>query len=173
MQTLSVANVKGGAVHRCQHESTSTKTKMTFSVFVPRSAHSSVKAPVLFYLSGLTCNDENFHKAAAWPYAAAHNIALVIPDTSPRGANLPNEGADWQLGLAAGWYIDATEAPWNAHYKMRTYITQELPALVAANFAQLDINRRSIFGHRCVVVITSSSCSCVIFLCPFELIFVP
>lgn len=73
-----------------------------------------------------------------------------MPDTSPRATGIPNEAADWEVGTSAGWYVDATQAPWSAHFKMWSYVTKELPEVVAANFPQIDVSRKSVTGHRCV-----------------------
>jgi S-formylglutathione hydrolase len=120
---------------------------MRFSVYLPPAAQQA-PVPVLYWLSGLTCTDENFvHKAGAQRYAAEHGIALVAPDTSPRGEAVPDdpEGA-WDFGLGAGFYLNATEAPWSGHYRMYDYVSAELPALLAANLP-LDISRSAIAGH--------------------------
>ena len=102
---------------------------------------------ILYFLSGLTCTDENFiTKAGAPRVAAAKGIALVCPDTSPRGANIEGEDESWDFGTGAGFYVDATEEPWSANYKMYTYVTEELPALLAAELP-LDVSNASVTGH--------------------------
>jgi S-formylglutathione hydrolase len=104
------------------------------------------QVPVLYYLSGLTCTAENFTtKAGAQQFAAKYGVAIVAPDTSPRGADVPDEDT-WDFGSGAGFYVDATQAPWAKHYNMYSYVTEELPALIAANFP-IDANRQGIFGH--------------------------
>ena len=118
---------------------------MTFAVFLPaEAAHGPV--PVLWFLSGLTCTHDNaMTKAGAQAWAAEQGIAIVYPDTSPRGDEVPNDDA-FDLGQGAGFYIDATEAPWSEHFKMWTYTAEELPALIVENFA-IDLSRQSIMGH--------------------------
>eukprot|EP00904_Undaria_pinnatifida_P006313 jgi/Undpi1/2811/HiC_scaffold_14.g06188.m1 len=136
----------GGRLLRYVHQSTATKTPMTFTVFLPPQA-SKAPVPVLYYLSGLTCTDENFiQKAGAQRTAALRGVALVAPDTSPRGAGIAGEDEGWDFGTAAGFYVDATEPGWKDHYRMYEYVTQELPGIVAANFA-VDTSRASVFGH--------------------------
>ena len=134
-----------GHHERYSHQSQSTTTEMTFAIYLPPCVEQGQKVPVLYFLSGLTCNDENFStKACAQRYAAEHGVALVMPDTSPRGESVANdEGYD--LGQGAGFYVDATQAPWHEHYRMYSYIVQELPALIEANFPVTE--QRSIFGH--------------------------
>jgi S-formylglutathione hydrolase len=127
------------------HESKECRTEMKFSVFVPPQARKS-PVPVLYYLAGLTCNEETFMiKAGAQRLAAEHGIMLVAPDTSPR-VRLPGDDASWDFGLAAGFYVDATAAPWSAHYRMYSYVTTELPAPISEHFPALA-NAQSIFGH--------------------------
>jgi S-formylglutathione hydrolase len=119
---------------------------MTFSVFVPPQAEHG-KLPVLWYLSGLTCTHANVTDKGEYRAAAArHGVILVAPDTSPRGPNVPDEPDNWQFGCGAGFYLDATEAPYSANYRMYSYITEELPALIAAQFPA-DMDRQGIFGH--------------------------
>jgi S-formylglutathione hydrolase len=105
------------------------------------------RVPVLYYLAGLTCTEETFAiKAGAQRLAAEHGLMLVAPDTSPR-VRLPGDDASWDFGLAAGFYVDATALPWAAHYRMYSYVTRELPELIAARFASADTTRQSIMGH--------------------------
>ncbi|MCG3269415.1 S-formylglutathione hydrolase [Yoonia sp. I 8.24] len=145
MKTISENRCYGGTQGVYSHASTSCNCDMTFAVFLPEeAAHGPV--PVLWFLSGLTCTHENaMTKAGAQAWAAEQGIALIFPDTSPRGTDVPDDEA-YDLGLGAGFYIDATEAPWDQHFKMWTYVAEELPALVAENFA-LDMDRQSICGH--------------------------
>jgi S-formylglutathione hydrolase len=119
---------------------------MRFSVYQPPQAkHHAV--PVLFYLAGLTCNEETFMiKAGAQRFAAQHGIMLVTPDTSPRDTAIAGATADWDFGEGAGFYLDATQAPWQAHFQMETYITQELRNLILANFPA-QAARIGVFGH--------------------------
>lgn len=146
----SSARCFGGVVRKYAHVSRSTKTEMLFSVFLPASAlaeSSPVRAPALYFLSGLTCTEDNFmHKAGAVRAAARHGLALVCPDTSPRGEGVPDDEAGaWDFGLGAGFYVNATEAPWKENYRMYEYVTSELPALVRENLPVSD--RQGVFGH--------------------------
>ena len=135
----------GGRVGFYRHPSATTNCAMRFGVFVPDGAAS--RRPVLYYLAGLTCNEETFLiKAGAQRLAAELGLVLVAPDTSPRDVPLPGDRDSWDFGVAAGFYLDATMAPWSAHYRMESYVTEELPALVAANFP-VDPARTGIFGH--------------------------
>jgi S-formylglutathione hydrolase len=140
--------------HRCfngtvgfyKHEAASTACPMKFSVFTPPQAQSG-RVPVLYYLAGLTCTEETFMiKAGAQRIAAELGIMLVAPDTSPRGVKLPGDTDSWDFGVGAGFYVDATVEPWSRHYRMYTYVTQELRALVEAQFPA-DPARTGIFGH--------------------------
>ncbi|PSN10319.1 S-formylglutathione hydrolase [filamentous cyanobacterium CCT1] len=136
----------GGTVGYYSHPSTTCNCDMRFAVFVPPQAESS-PVPVLFYLSGLTCTEDNFtSKAGAQRYAAEHGLMLVAPDTSPRGEGIPDEADAWDFGTGAGFYVDATQAPWHSHYRMYSYVVEELPALIAENFA-IRADRMGIFGH--------------------------
>ncbi|SFR59308.1 S-formylglutathione hydrolase [Yoonia tamlensis] len=145
MKTISENRCYGGTQGVYSHASDSCNCEMTFGVFMPEeAAHGPV--PVLWFLSGLTCTHENaMTKAGAQAWAAEQGIALIFPDTSPRGADVPDDDA-YDLGQGAGFYIDATTAPWDKHFKMWTYVAEELPALVGENFA-LDMDRQSICGH--------------------------
>jgi S-formylglutathione hydrolase len=142
----------GGELRRYRHESTSTRTPMVFAVFVPPSPKGT-PAPVLLWLSGLTCTDENFAQkaGAAFPVASELGIALVLPDTSPRGASvegIPGAKEAWDFGVGAGFYVDATQAPWSDNWNMGSYISKELPALLKAELSgELDVARISISGH--------------------------
>lgn len=123
---------------------------MDFSVFFPPTALSKDAAniPVLYWLSGLTCTDENFlHKAGAQRLAAELGIALVMPDTSPRGAGIKGEDESYDFGTGAGFYVDATESPWDDHYNMYSYVTQELPDVLAEEAPVLSSDNIGIFGH--------------------------
>jgi len=140
----------GGVQRVYQHVSTEIGLPMQFSVFLPPLATvgtASQPVPALVYLAGLTCNEETFMtKAGAQQFAAQHGMALIAPDTSPRGANVPGEADSWDFGTGAGFYLDATEAPWATHYRMESYITQELLPLVAAQMP-IDAKRIGITGH--------------------------
>ncbi|TFH22491.1 MAG: S-formylglutathione hydrolase [Myxococcales bacterium] len=148
LETVSESRCFGGVQGVYRHASECTGTAMELSVFVPGGAHTSGRSiPVLYWLSGLTCTWENFTlKAGAQRYAAEHGIAIVAPDTSPRGLDLPGEHDDYDFGSGAGFYVDATEEPWARHYRMYSYVTEELPALVEPALG-LDGSRRGVFGH--------------------------
>jgi S-formylglutathione hydrolase len=119
---------------------------MRFGVFLPPQAEAQ-RVPVLYWLSGLTCTEENFIvKAGAQRVAAELGLALVVPDTSPRGLKIPGESESYDFGLGAGFYVDATQAPWSRGYRMYSYVTKELPQLVAAEFS-VDAARAGILGH--------------------------
>ena len=137
----------GGQQLRYKHQSSVLNCEMTFSIYLPPQAEKG-PVPVLYWLSGLTCNDENFvQKAGAQQHAAEHGIAIVCPDTSPRGDGVADdpEGA-YDMGLGAGFYVNATQQPWAEHYEMYSYITDELPALINGEFP-VDSQRASISGH--------------------------
>jgi S-formylglutathione hydrolase len=135
----------GGTMGFYSHASSSTGTEMKFGVYVPPHA-SGTRLPVLYYLAGLTCTEETFMiKAGAQQLAAAAGLILVAPDTSPRGIELPGDREHWDFGVGAGFYVDATESPWAKHYRMYSYVVDELPAVVEANFPATS--RRGIFGH--------------------------
>lgn len=142
-----VSNVKmfDGKQQQFTHQSSSTNCVMQFAIYLPPQASETNKVPVLYWLSGLTCTDENFvQKAGAQRIAAELGIAIVCPDTSPRGENVANdEGYD--LGQGAGFYVNSTQAPWADHYQMYDYVVNELPELIEANFPVS--NQRAISGH--------------------------
>lgn len=163
MKLESSVKCCGGQLNKYTHDSTSTNTPMTFSVFLPpaqEGMYCSVltcyetspcpthqgKVPAIYCLAGLTCSDETFVECSGViRFAVQHNVALVCPDTSPRGANIEGESKDWDFGVGAGFYLNATQEPWKKNYNMFDYVTKELPALVEA---ELPINsRRSIMGH--------------------------
>jgi S-formylglutathione hydrolase len=149
MEVVSTNRSFGGTQGVYRHDSAATGTPMTFSVFVPDhvpSAGGGAKLPVLWYLSGLTCTHANVTEKGEFRAACAeHGIIFVAPDTSPRGDDVPDDEA-YDFGKGAGFYVDATQQPWARHFRMRTYIEQELPALVAANFPA-DMARQGITGH--------------------------
>jgi S-formylglutathione hydrolase len=146
MKTISTAKSHGGVQGVYSHASEATQCEMTFAVFVPPQAVNG-PCPVLWYLSGLTCTHQNVMDKGEYRRMAAElGLIVVCPDTSPRGENVPDEKDNWQFGLGAGFYVDATEAPYANNYRMYSYVTQELPALIAANFPA-DMSRQSIFGH--------------------------
>ena len=136
----------GGTMGFYAHPSQATGTVMRFGAYVPPQA-ARAPCPALYYLAGLTCTEETFaQKAGALRLAAEHGLVLVMPDTSPRGLDLPGEAESWDFGLAAGFYLDATQAPWAGRYRMAQYVNQELPALVEAEFP-VRTDRRGVFGH--------------------------
>lgn len=121
---------------------------MKFATYLPPQAEED-SVPVIYWLSGLTCTEANFsEKAGAQKYAAEHGVLLVIPDTSPRGLNIPGEDDSYDFGTGAGFYLDATREPWKKNYRMYSYVTKELPALISKEFPILP-DRQSIMGHRC------------------------
>jgi S-formylglutathione hydrolase len=135
-----------GTVGFYEHNSLVCKSTMQLAVYLPPQAQSR-PVPVLYFLSGLTCTPENFiTKAGAQQFAAQHGLMLVVPDTSPRNTTTRNEDLDWDLGTGAGFYVDATEPPWANNYQMYSYITEELPDLIATNFPA-NMERQGIFGH--------------------------
>ena len=136
----------GGWLNRYQHASESCNCRMTFSVYLPPQAKQE-KVPAVYWLSGLTCSDDNFRtKAGAQRYAAELGLALVIPDTSPRGDDVPDAADRYDLGQAAGFFVNATRQPWSKHYQMYDYVTRELPALVEAQLPLIP-GLRSVSGH--------------------------
>lgn len=139
----------GGIQKIFSHQSEVLGCRMNFGVFLPpnSAAENPKQSPVLYWLSGLTCTETNFvQKAGFQRYAAAHNLIVVNPDTSPRGCNIEGEDDSYDFGSGAGFYVDATEKKWAAHYRMYTYVTNELPKLVESNFPVIP-GKRSIFGH--------------------------
>lgn len=145
LETVSSIRSHGGTQSVYRHPSTSTGTDMVFSVFVPDHAPGAT-LPVLWYLSGLTCTHANVTEKGEYRAACAkHGIVFIAPDTSPRGADVPDDDA-YDFGHGAGFYVDATEAPWSTHFRMRTYVETELPALIGARFP-VDMARQGITGH--------------------------
>jgi S-formylglutathione hydrolase len=148
MEVLSENRSHGGRQLVCRHASVATGTEMTFSIFLPPQAEGGGELPVVWYLSGLTCTHANVTEKGEYRAACAElGLVFVAPDTSPRGEGVPtaHDGA-WDFGLGAGFYVDAREEPWSGHYRMWTYVTEELPALVAAKFP-VDESRQAITGH--------------------------
>lgn len=148
VETVKTHRVCEGELRYCRHQSTATGTPMTFSVFTPEGPG---PFPVLFWLSGLTCTEDNFTtKAGAYPSAAQHGLMIVAPDTSPRGQDVADDPA-YDLGQGAGFYVDATQAPWAPHFRMESYIVNDLIAAVRQNFpadpARLGISGHSMGGH--------------------------
>jgi S-formylglutathione hydrolase len=142
-----------GTIIRFQHMSRSTKCMMTASLFLPPGSDiaisaSAKKVPVLYYLSGLTCTDENvINKGGALRVAADVKIAFIAPDTSPRDVNIPGEDESWDFGSGAGFYLNATEEPWATNYRMYDYVVTELDEVLQKHFPQIDVSRKGITGH--------------------------
>jgi len=146
LETLSEHKCFGGVQGFYAHDSRATATPMRFALYRPPQA-AKARVPALYYLAGLTCTEETATvKAGAQRFAASHGLALVMPDTSPRGAGVPGEDDDWDLGTGAGFYLDATEEPWSRHYRMETYVSEELRELVEAHFPVRG-DARGVFGH--------------------------
>jgi len=137
----------GGIQYRCKHFSQVCQCDMHFSLYVPPQAVEHT-VPVLTWLSGLTCTDENFvTKAGVQQFAAQYGVAVLAPDTSPRGENIPDEPQAYDIGIGAGFYVDAVVSPWVEHFQMYSYVSQELPALLESSQFKLDHHRQGIFGH--------------------------
>jgi S-formylglutathione hydrolase len=146
MEIVGENKSHGGRQLVCKHASVATGTEMTFSVYLPPQADGGGKLPMIWYLSGLTCTHANVTEKGEYRGACAElGLVFVAPDTSPRGEGVP-DGDGYDFGLGAGFYVDATAEPWSGHYKMWTYVTEELPALVAAKFL-VDEARQGITGH--------------------------
>ena len=147
LENLSCQKSFGGWHKRYKHHSEVLGCDMTFAVYLPPQAEQGGKLPVVYWLSGLTCTDENFmQKAGAQRMAAELGLIIVAPDTSPRGPGVPGDPDNaWDFGLGAGFYLNATQEPWAKHYRMHDYVVQELPALVEAHFPASE--KRGISGH--------------------------
>ena len=148
MQLLSEHGCFGGVQRFYQFNSEQLGLPAKFSVYLPPVAvHQQQAVPVLLYLAGLTCTEETFMiKAGAQRLAAELGLALVCPDTSPRGAKVPGEADSWDLGLGAGFYLDASQAPWSEHYRMQSYLHDELMPLLATELP-IDLSKLGLFGH--------------------------
>ena len=148
IETISEVAAHGGVQGVYRHASAATGSDMVFSLFMPPQVERGEPLPVLWYLSGLTCSHANVTEKGEYRAACAEaGMILIAPDTSPRGEGVPDdaEGA-WDFGLGAGFYLDATQEPWSRHYRMASYVTEELPALVAEHFP-IDGSRQGICGH--------------------------
>lgn len=148
MEQISSNTMFDGQQLKFKHASSTLGCDMTFSVYMPPQAKHN-KVPVIYWLSGLTCTDDNFvQKSGAQRYAAEAGVAIVCPDTSPRGEGVPDDpdGA-YDFGLGAGFYVTATQAPWSEHYNMYDYVTQELPDVLDSSELSLDVDNASIMGH--------------------------
>ena len=146
LETVTTNRAHGGVQGVYRHASTATGTPMTFSVFVPDHAEGA-KMPVLWYLSGLTCTHANVTEKGEYRAACAeHGVIFIAPDTSPRGDDVPDDDA-YDFGKGAGFYVDATQEPWSANYRMRSYVEDELPGLILREFPMADLSRQGITGH--------------------------
>ena len=147
MDVISEHACFGGVQRFCKHLSAETGLPMKFSAYLPPQALKGGKVPALLYLAGLTCTEETFAiKAGAQRLAAELGLALIAPDTSPRGANVPGEADAWDFGVGAGFYLDATQAPWSTHWRMESYLLRELLPLAEAGLP-IDGQRLGLFGH--------------------------
>ncbi|PBP19627.1 carbohydrate esterase family 1 protein [Diplocarpon rosae] len=145
--TASIASF-GGKLLKLTHDASTTGCTMALNLYLPPNASSSARVPVLFYLAGLTCTGDNCAEKGFFQSAASQKgIAVVYPDTSPRGLKIQGEDDAYDFGSGAGFYIDATVSPWSKHYKMESYITSELPKALFSSFSELDSSRVSITGH--------------------------
>ncbi|MCW8832540.1 MAG: S-formylglutathione hydrolase [Colwellia sp.] len=144
---ISKTKAFGGWHYQYSHQANTTQCTMRFAIYLPPQADEKCKVPVVYWLSGLTCTDENFmQKSGALKMAAELGVAIVAPDTSPRGEGVPDdENADYDFGLGAGFYVNATQPPWQKNYQMYDYVLTELPALVEQHFPLTD--KRAIAGH--------------------------
>ncbi|MFT5162016.1 MAG: S-formylglutathione hydrolase [Alteromonadaceae bacterium] len=155
---VSESRCFGGWVKTYSHQSKVNHCQMRFAVYLPPQAQTQQNLPVLYWLSGLTCNEDNFmSKAGAQRYAAEHGLILVAPDTSPRGENVPDDPQEaWDFGLGAGFYVNATQAPWSEHYQMYDYVVNELPELINSHFpanpAAKSISGHSMGGHGALMI---------------------
>jgi S-formylglutathione hydrolase len=146
-KTISAQRCFNGVQHVVSHAAEQTDCEMRVSVYMPDVAGTR-RIPVVYWLSGLTCTEENFTvKAGAQRMASALGIAVVAPDTSPRGVRCEGDDDRYDFGLGAGFYVDATQAPWRDHYRMYSYVVHELPTLIAQSFSGVDTQRASIMGH--------------------------
>lgn len=143
--------VCNGILLRITHKSVETNCDMTFALFLPVVEYetTTIKSfSLLFYLSGLTCTDENAcHKLGAFPALAKYSMGCIFPDTSPRGCNIPGEADNWDFGVGAGFFIDATREPWSTNWRMESYVTKELPNFLAVNFPCLNMDLVGVIGH--------------------------
>ncbi|CAG9783059.1 unnamed protein product [Diatraea saccharalis] len=148
LRLVSSNKIFGGYQKVFSHESSELKCTMNFSIYLPPQVEGDVKLPVIFYLSGLTCTEQNFiTKAGFQRYAAEHGIIVVGPDTSPRGIKIQGDNESWDFGVSAGFYLDATKEPWSTNYRMGSYVNKELYELIQAAFPVVDPDRIGIMGH--------------------------
>jgi S-formylglutathione hydrolase len=156
LENISCQKSFGGWHKRYRHRSAVLNCDMVFAVYLPPQVEQGEKLPVLYWLSGLSCTDENFmQKAGAQRMAAELGVIIVAPDTSPRGADVPGDpDGGWDFGLGAGFYLNATQAPWDRHYRMHDYVVHELPALIESSFpvsSKRGISGHSMGGHGALV----------------------
>ena len=155
LTTLSANRMFGGWHKKYQHSSATLNCEMQFSVYFPPQYQTDKELPVLYWLSGLTCTDDNFsHKAGAQQYAARWGIILVIPDTSPRGDGVADDDG-YDLGKGAGFYVNATQSPWSAHYQMYDYVVSELPEIITQHISassKISISGHSMGGHGALTI---------------------
>jgi len=139
----------GGKLLKLSHDAKTTGCEMAFNLYLPpQASSSSTKVPLFIWLSGLTCTPDNCSEKGFFQHGASkHGIAILYPDTSPRGVNIEGEDESYDFGSGAGFYVDATASPWSSNYKMYSYITSELPKTVFSEFSQIDSSRVSISGH--------------------------
>jgi S-formylglutathione hydrolase len=149
LEQVSANKMFGGKQIKFKHKSDVLNCNMIFSIYLPPNASALNKVPVIYWLSGLTCTDDNFvQKAGAQQYAAEEGVAIVCPDTSPRGDDVPGDpNKAWDFGLGAGFYVNATQEPWKKHYQMYDYVTKELPAVLKNSDLPIDTDNCSIMGH--------------------------
>lgn len=148
LKNISKTKCFGGTQSVFEHDSKSCNGAMRFALFQPPHAAKGEKRPLVTFLSGLTCTEENFTvKAGAQRMAAQLGLNVLAPDTSPRGQGIPGEDESYDFGSGAGFYLDATQAPWSSAYRMYSYITKELPKVFSANFDAIDLSRQGIMGH--------------------------
>lgn len=146
---VSSAKCFGGLQKVFSHVSKELGCKMNFAIYEPPKAETTdVKLPVMYWLSGLTCTEQNFiTKSGFQRYAAENDLVVVAPDTSPRGLNIPGEDDDWDFGTGAGFYLNATQDPWKQNYRMYSYVTEELPSIIESELLFVSKSKKSISGH--------------------------
>uniref|UniRef100_A0A2K5DEP8 S-formylglutathione hydrolase n=1 Tax=Aotus nancymaae TaxID=37293 RepID=A0A2K5DEP8_AOTNA len=164
LKQISSNKCFGGLQKVFEHVSVELNCKMKFAVYLPPKAETG-KCPALYWLSGLICTEQNFVSKSGYHQAASeHGFFVIAPDASPRGCNVKGEDESWDFGAGAGFYVDATEDPWKTNYRMYSYVTEELPQLINANFP-VDPQRTSIFGHSMEAMdICSNLQPCILFL---------
>lgn len=149
LKQLSKTRTFSGWLYKYSHNSDVCKSSMNFNIYLPDITKQNYKLPTLYFLSGLTCSEDNFAQKStvAFQYCYQHQIALVLPDTSPRVDELKQHSDSWDFGTAASFYVNATQSPWNKYFNMYDYIVNELPNIINNEIPDIDNTRRSIFGH--------------------------